>query len=99
MSCFFMMRREVFLAKARTLLSTGFNILVDPCASGREPLRLVEIAYQFRNRQQGESKLDNQAAWGYQMLLQDKLVGHPLPVRFIAFTGIADCPVSTPTMV
>jgi dolichol-phosphate mannosyltransferase len=88
MSGFFMMRREVFLARARDLSALGFKILVDLFASGREPLRFVEIPYQFRNRQQGESKLDNQAAWDYLMLLLDKLVGHLLPVRFIAFAGI-----------
>jgi dolichol-phosphate mannosyltransferase len=88
MSGFFMMRREVFLARARALSAVGFKILVDLFASGREPLRFVEIPYQFRNRQQGESKLDNQAAWDYLMLLLDKLVGHLLPVRFIAFAGI-----------
>ncbi|MCV2371343.1 glycosyltransferase [Roseateles oligotrophus] len=88
MSGFFMMRREVFLARARALSAMGFKILVDLFASGRKPLRFVEIPYQFRNRQQGESKLDNQAAWDYLMLLLDKLVGHLLPVRFIAFAGI-----------
>jgi dolichol-phosphate mannosyltransferase len=88
MSGFFMVRRDVFLARARQLSALGFKILVDLFASGREPLRFVEIPYQFRNRHQGVSKLDSQVAWDYLMLLLDKWVGHLLPVRFIAFAGI-----------
>jgi dolichol-phosphate mannosyltransferase len=43
------------------------------------------LPYEFRSRHAGESKLDTRAKWDYGMLLLDKLVGHLIPVRFIAF--------------
>ena len=88
MSGFFMMRRDAFMARARQLSALGFKILLDLFASSRQPLRFVEIPYVFGVRQSGDSKLDNQAAWDYAMLLLDKLVGHVVPVRFISFALI-----------
>lgn len=88
MSGFFMMNRESFLGRVRLLSALGFKILLDLFASGREPLRFVEIPYSFRNRQAGESKLDNHAIWDFIMLLLDKMIGHVVPVRFLAFAMI-----------
>jgi len=88
MSGFFMVRRESFMGCVRQLSALGFKILLDLFASSREPLRFVEIPYSFRNRHAGLSKLDNRAAWDYLMLLMDKLVGHLVPVRFLAFALI-----------
>ena len=90
MSGFFMVRRDVFLDRVRLLSALGFKILLDLFASGRDrtPIRFIEIPYQFRNRQAGVSKLDNQAAWDYVMLLLDKLIGRWVPVRFLAFAFI-----------
>ena len=88
MSGFFMMRRDAFMARARQLSALGFKILLDLFASSRQPLRFVEIPSVFGVRQAGDSKLDNQAAWDYAMLLLDKLVGHVVPVRFISFALI-----------
>jgi dolichol-phosphate mannosyltransferase len=69
----------------RELSNIGFKILLDIIASSPRPLTLKEVPYQFRNRHAGESKLDSQAMWDYAMLLLDKLVGHIVPVRFVAF--------------
>lgn len=88
MSGFFMIKRESFVGRVRQLSALGFKILVDLFASGREPLRFVEVPYSFRTRQAGQSKLDNQAAWDFIMLLLDKMVGHVVPVRFLAFAMI-----------
>lgn len=85
MSGFFMIRREAFHAVARQLSGIGFKILVDIFASSPQPWRFKELPYQFRTRQAGESKLDNRAAWDYLMLLLDKMIGHIIPVRFVAF--------------
>jgi dolichol-phosphate mannosyltransferase len=85
MSGFFMIRREVFAARVRALSGIGFKILLDLFASSAQPLRYVELPYQFRSRVAGESKLDSQAVWEYFMLLLDKLVGRFVPVRFVAF--------------
>jgi dolichol-phosphate mannosyltransferase len=86
MSGFFMIRGEAFHRTVRNLSGVGFKILLDLLASSPQPLRCVELPYEFRARHAGASKLDNQAAWEYCMLLLDKLVGHIVPVRFVAFT-------------
>jgi dolichol-phosphate mannosyltransferase len=86
MSGFFAVRRESLDTAVRKLSNIGFKILLDLLASSPRPLRLKEIPYQFRTRNAGESKLDSQAVWDYLMLLADKLVGHIVPVRFVAFT-------------
>jgi len=86
MSGFFMIRRSTFEKRMHDLSGIGFKILLDIFASSKEPLRYRELPYEFRSRQAGESKLDSQAAWEYFMLLLDKLIGHIVPVRFVAFT-------------
>jgi len=85
MSGFFAMRRNVLELAVRDLSNIGFKILLDLVASSPQPLRLKETPYTFRDRHAGQSKLDSQAMWGYVMLLADKLIGHILPVRFVAF--------------
>jgi dolichol-phosphate mannosyltransferase len=85
MSGFFAFRGDVLNSAVRNLSNLGFKILLDLLASSPRPLRLKEVPYEFRNRHAGESKLDSQAMWDYLMLLLDKLVGHIVPVRFIAF--------------
>jgi dolichol-phosphate mannosyltransferase len=86
MSGFFMLRREVFVGSVRDLSTIGFKILLDLFASSPRKLKFKELPYQFRNRQAGESKLDSVAGWDYGMLLLDKLIGHIVPVRFVAFS-------------
>lgn len=85
MSGFFAFQRKSFMPAVRGLSNIGFKILLDMLASSPEGLRVKEVPYEFRTRHAGESKLDSQALWGYLMLLLDKLVGHIVPVRFIAF--------------
>jgi dolichol-phosphate mannosyltransferase len=85
MSGFFALRRDVLESSVRHLSSVGFKILLDIVASSPQTLRVREIPYKFRDRHAGESKLDSQAMWGYLMLLADKLIGHIVPVRFVAF--------------
>jgi dolichol-phosphate mannosyltransferase len=85
MSGFFMMRRSVFDGAMRKLSNIGTKILTDLFASSPQPLRFKELPYCFRLRQAGDSKLDSLTAWFYAMLLLDKLIGHIMPVRFVAF--------------
>jgi dolichol-phosphate mannosyltransferase len=85
MSGFFMMRRAVLQATAHDLSAIGFKILADLFASSKGRLRFRELPFTFRNRHAGESKLDSVTAWDYFMLLIDKMTGHVLPVRFVAF--------------
>jgi len=86
MSGFFMMRRSVLDGSVRGLSAIGFKILADLFASHDGALRFTELAYRFRARHAGESKLDSVTAWDYLMLLLDKLVGRWIPVRFLAFS-------------
>jgi dolichol-phosphate mannosyltransferase len=85
MSGFFMLRREFFHARVRTLSGIGFKILLDLFASSPRPPRFRELPYQFRTRRAGASKFDVHAMWNYGMLLLDKLIGHLVPIRFVAF--------------
>ena len=85
MSGFFMLRRPVFDGAVRKLSNIGTKILMDLFASSPEPLRFKELPYSFRLRHAGVSKLDSLTAWEYAMLLLDKLFGHIVPVRFVAF--------------
>ncbi len=86
MSGFFMMRRSVLEGSVHRLSAIGFKILTDLFASHPRPLRFKELPYRFRSRRSGESKLDSVTAWDYVMLLLDKLIGHRVPVRFLAFS-------------
>lgn len=88
MSGFFMIRRDAFMASVRNLSALGFKLLLDLFISSPRPLRFVEVAYVFRNRETGESKLDSGAMWDYAMLLLDKSVGRYVPVRFLSFSII-----------
>jgi dolichol-phosphate mannosyltransferase len=86
MSGFFMMHRAVFERAVHKLSGIGFKILADLFASSPEPLKFKELPFKFRTRTAGESKLDSVTGWDYGMLLLDKLVGHVIPVRFVAFS-------------
>jgi len=86
MSGFFMLRRAVLEDCMRHLSTIGFKILADVFASAPQPLRFKELAYSFRLRRAGVSKLDSVTAWDYVMLLLDKMVGRYIPVRFLAFS-------------
>src|SRR5262249_56619189 len=85
MSGFFMLRREAFQKSVRLLASLGFKILLDLFASSPRPLQVKEIPFQFRERHAGVSKFDALIGWEYLMLLADKVIGHVIPIRFIAF--------------
>jgi dolichol-phosphate mannosyltransferase len=62
--------------------------LVDLFASSPRPLRFVDLPYTFRERSQGESKFDLQAAWSFGLLLLDKKLSRFVPVRFLSFAAI-----------
>jgi dolichol-phosphate mannosyltransferase len=90
MSGFFMLKRPVFDAAVRGLSAQGYKILVDIFASSPKPLAFRELAFKFRERLHGQSKLDTLVAFEYLQLLLDKLVSHIVPVHFILF-GIIGC--------
>jgi len=85
-SGFFMAKREVFEGSIRNLSGIGNKILVDVFASSKRPLQFKELAYQFKPRVHGESKLDTLTVWEYVVLLADKMFGRFVPIRFLLFS-------------
>jgi dolichol-phosphate mannosyltransferase len=85
MSGFFVVEAKFFRALVPNLTASGFKILVDILASSPRAPRVGEVAYSFRNRQLGESKLDVSVQLEYIFLIIDKLVGRWLPTRFALF--------------
>jgi dolichol-phosphate mannosyltransferase len=85
MSGFFLVDRAHFQRVVHRLTGRGFKILVDLLASSSGQVRLAEVAYQFRNRQRGESKLDANVELEYLYLLLDKVIGRFVPTRFVLF--------------
>ena len=88
MSGFFLVRAEILADCVYDLSGVGYKILLDILASVPRPLKFEEVPYGFRQRQAGESKLDNAVLWEYALMLLQKLVGPRIPVRFIAFSLI-----------
>ncbi|MGB7404100.1 MAG: glycosyltransferase family 2 protein [Pacificimonas sp.] len=88
MSGFFLISREAFTASVRDTSGIGFKILLDLVASSPRPMRVKEVAYEFRTRELGESKLDSAAMWEYVTLLLDKWIGHIVPIRFVMFASV-----------
>jgi dolichol-phosphate mannosyltransferase len=88
MSGFFMVRRPVLEQALPKLSALGFKILLDLLASLPEAPRVLELPYQFRLRQAGESKLDAGVMRDYALLLGDKMFGHIVPVRFAMFAVV-----------
>ncbi|MDL5050768.1 glycosyltransferase family 2 protein [Oscillatoria amoena NRMC-F 0135] len=88
MSGFFLVNRNFLHEVIYDLSSIGFKILVDLLASARRPVRIGEVPYTFRNRQEGESKLDTLVLLEYLQLVADKLTGGLIPARFLLFSAV-----------
>ncbi|MGQ9658585.1 MAG: glycosyltransferase family 2 protein [Thermochromatium sp.] len=88
MSGFFLVRASVIHGCVRRLSGVGFKILLDIFSAAEPPLRFRELPFRFRQRQAGQSKLDNAVLWEYLLMLIQKLVGPLIPLRFIAFSLI-----------
>jgi dolichol-phosphate mannosyltransferase len=63
MSGFFTIKRSTFEDMAPLLTASGFKLLLDILATASPPLRIVEIPYSFRSRQDGMSKFDARRRW------------------------------------
>jgi dolichol-phosphate mannosyltransferase len=88
MSGFFLMRSDFFHRVVHSLSCVGFKILVDLLASAREPVKIGEVGFRFRNRMHGESKLDILVGLEYLQLLLHKLSRGMIPVSYLLF-GLA----------
>ncbi len=88
MSGYFVLTRSFLNLVVRRLSGVGFKILVDILASSPRPVRLKEVAYQFRPRVHGESKLDINTGVEYFLLVADKILGDIAPARYVAFVVV-----------
>ncbi len=91
MSGFFMLRRSYLLEVVRRLSATGFKILVDLVASADRKLRIIEVPYEFRMREHGESKLSVSVGLEYIYLLTEKITHGLIPIRFAMFMLVGGC--------
>src|SRR5690606_24270558 len=67
-SGFFLIRRDI--AQGVAIKAGGFKICIELIVRGR-PGRLVEVPYQFDDRELGESKMSMREAAGYLVQLKD----------------------------
>lgn len=88
MSGFFALKREVFEAVAPRLIPSGFKILLDILASTDGQVRVAEVPFHFRSREQGRSKFDARAILDFLGLLLHRLTGGALSVRFLSFMAV-----------
>ena len=85
MSGFFVIRRDLIERIAPSLVSDGFKILLDILLHVPSNVRIAEVAYVFRERGGGRSKLDARVLIDYAGLIIRCLSGDVVPVRFTAF--------------
>lgn len=85
MSGFFAIRRETLMEAMPKLSGVGYKILLDLIASLPTAPKITEVAYEFRVREAGESKLGALVMSEYASLLAEKTIGRFIPVRLIKF--------------
>ena len=88
MSGFFMIRREIVSRLASRLSPDGFKILVDVILSAGGGLKIVELPYEFRKRNAGESKLTPLVGIDFLGLVVHHATAGILPIRFVLFAMI-----------
>lgn len=88
MSGFFAIRRDVFHACVHDLSQQGYKILLDIVSSAPRELKITEIPYVFRNRTQGESKVDLMIMLEFLFLLIEKVTRGLIPPRFVLFSAV-----------
>lgn len=90
MSGFFAIRRDIIIDLVPKLSAVGFKILLDILVTTRlvrtQPdLRIIEVAYGFRGRHSGESKMSARVVTDLLRFAVDKTVGRVIPTRLILF--------------
>jgi dolichol-phosphate mannosyltransferase len=86
MSGFFMIRRQGLDNIAPRLSTDGFKILLDILASRPAGLKIAEVPYAFRPRQNGQSKLSERIIVEFLSLLAAKALGNWISPRFVLFS-------------
>jgi len=87
---FFALRRDVIERALPELSELGFKILLDIIVSSKPRPKVVEVAFDFKERQFGASKLDHRVIYEFFLFFLDKSLGRilPLPVRFYSFAFV-----------
>ena len=62
---FFVVRRDVVRRALPELSELGFKVLMDVIVSAKPRPRVLEVPFKFRERQHGESKLDNKVMYEF----------------------------------
>jgi len=83
-----MMHSGTFDAIAPKLSTSGFKILLDILLSSSRKLCVEELAYEFRPRSAGASKLDSVAVAEFVALLVSKASGGLVSPRFFMFAVV-----------
>ena len=90
-SGFFLIKRDI--ARGVTIKAGGFKICLELIVRGW-PTSIVEIPYQFDDRELGESKMSHREAAGYLFQLKDLLVvrltGPKRPARRYRQVSVAE---------
>lgn len=84
---FFAVRRDIVVDALPGLSELGFKILLDLITAGRGKFRVKELPFKFREREYGESKLDNRVMYDFFLFAIEKKISRfvPLPARFLSF--------------
>jgi dolichol-phosphate mannosyltransferase len=85
MSGFFMVKRQSFNTVVVNLQPQGFKILADMLSASRGAWKIQEVAYVFRERQFGISKMDSAVTLEFLGLMASHMTGGLLSIRFILF--------------
>ncbi|MBL6856189.1 MAG: glycosyltransferase family 2 protein [Rhodobacteraceae bacterium] len=85
MSGFFMIKLDSFREVANELQSQGFKILTDVLSASRGGWKVKEIPFIFKERQNGESKMDGAVTLEYFGLILARLTGGTISIRFVLF--------------
>ena len=85
MSGFFLVKRKIIDEQAGILTGLGFKILLDIFSSAKMQIKYREVAFNFRKRKYGESKLSTLVVWEYILLLWETRFGRFIPARFVSF--------------
>ncbi len=88
MSGFFMVRGSVLRERVNDLTGVGYKILLDLLSAPGRKLAVSEVPYEFRTREQGESKLDNKVLMEFVELLIARTVGKFVPTKFVMFAMV-----------
>jgi dolichol-phosphate mannosyltransferase len=88
MSGFFAIRRDLVEQLVPRLSGRGFKILFDLLSSSPQPLRAVELPFEFRSRLAGESKLGAGIVVDYAVMIADRLIRRYMPSRFVMFAAV-----------